>query len=113
MIQLPEYWDGLVDYDTITVQLQPIGERHYHLNVMEIDKEKIVVRDSDDKPIDCFYHVWVARWINPGNHDEKLHIVYDGESPDDYPGDNSRILIGGWDYDRRHPMTGERLDKDA
>ena len=101
VIELPEYWDGLVDYDTITVQLQPIGERHYHLNVMEIDKEKIVVKDSDDKPIDCFYHVWVARWIDPRNHDEKLHVVYDGESPADYPGENDNFLIGGWDYDRR------------
>jgi len=101
VIQLPEYWDGLVDYDSITVQLQPIGERHYHLNVMEIDKEKIVVKDSDDKPIDCFYHVWVARWIDPTNHDEKLHVVYDGESPADYPGKKENYLVGGWDYDRR------------
>ena len=106
VIELPEYWDGLVDYDTITVQLQPIGERHYHLNVMEIDKEKIVVKDSDDKPIDCFYHVWVARWIDPTNHDEKLHVVYDGESPADYPGNNANYLIGGWDYDRREPQWG-------
>ena len=63
--------------------------------------------------IHCFYEVWAARWLNPQDHNEKLHVVYDGESPDDYPGDNSRILIGGWDYDKRHPMTGERLDKDA
>jgi len=107
VIQLPEYWDGLVDYDTITVQLQPIGERHYHLNVMEIDKEKIVVKDSDDKPIDCFYHVWVARWIDPRDHNEKLHVVYDGMSPDDYPGNNANYLIGGWDYDRRKTQWGD------
>ena len=107
VIKLPEYWDGLVDYDTITVQLQPIGERHYHLNVMEIDKEKIVVKDSDDKPIDCFYHVWVARWIDPRDHNEKLHVVYDGMSPDDYPGNNANYLIGGWDYDRRKTQWGD------
>jgi len=101
VIELPEYWDGLVDYDSITVQLQPIGDRHYHLNVMEIDKDKIVVRDSDDKPIDCFYHVWVARWIDPRNHDEKLHVVYDGESPANYPGNPESFSIAGWDYDRR------------
>ena len=107
VIRLPEYWDGLVDYDSITVQLQPIGERHYHLNVMEIDKEKIVVRDSDDKPIDCFYHVWVARWIDPRDHNEKLHVVYDGMSPDDYPGNNANYLVGGWDYDRRKTQWGD------
>jgi len=101
VIQLPEYWDGLVDYDSITVQLQPIGERHYHLNVMEIDNEKIVVKEADDKPFECFYHIWVARWIDPRNHDEKLHIVYDGESPAEYPGNPENFLVGGWDYDRR------------
>ena len=94
VIELPEYWDGLVDYDSITVQLQPIGDRHFHLNVMEIDKKKIVVKEADDKPIDCFYHVWVARWIDVDNHDEKLHVVYEGESPDDYPGDNSHYTMG-------------------
>tara|TARA_R100001082_G_scaffold73312_1_gene42098 strand:- start:323 stop:1339 length:1017 start_codon:yes stop_codon:yes gene_type:complete len=94
VIELPEYWDGLVDYDSITVQLQPIGDRHFHLNVMEIDKEKIVVKEADDKSIDCFYHVWVARWIDADNHDEKLHVVYEGESPDDYPGDNSHYTMG-------------------
>ena len=99
VIQLPEYWDGLVDYDSITVQLQPIGDRHYHINVIQIDKEKVVVKEADDKPFECFYHVWVARWINPGNHDEKLHVVYDGESPDDYPGNPENFSVAGWDYD--------------
>lgn len=103
VIQLPDYWDGLVDYDSITVQLQPIGDRHYHLNIMEMDEEKIVVKEADDKPFECFYHVWVARWIDPRNHDEKLHVVYDGESPDDYPGNPEQFLVGGWDYDRRKP----------
>jgi hypothetical protein len=101
VIELPEYWDGLVDYDSISVQLQPIGDRHYHINVIEIDKEKVVVKEADDKPFECFYHIWVARWINPTDHNEKLHVVYDGESPDDYPGNNANYLIGGWDYDRR------------
>jgi hypothetical protein len=106
VIQLPEYWDGLVDYDSISVQLQPIGDRHYHINVIEIDKEKVVVKEADDKPFECFYHVWVARWIDPRNHDEKLHVVYDGESPDDYPGNNENFLIGGWDYDHRETQWG-------
>jgi len=101
VIQLPEYWDGLVDYDSITVQLQPIGDRHYHINVIEIDKEKVVVKEADDKPFECFYHVWVARWIDPRNHDEKLHVVYDGESPAEYPGSSESFSVAGWDYDRK------------
>lgn len=107
VIQLPEYWDGLVDYDSITVQLQPIGERHYHLNIIEMDKEKIVVKEADDKPFECFYHVWVARWIDPRDHNEKLHVVYDGESPNDYPGNPENFLVGGWDYDRRKSQWGD------
>ena len=95
MIELPEYWNGLVDYDSITVQLQPIGDRHFHLNVMEIDKEKVVVKEADDKPIDCFYHVWANR-LGP-----KLHVEYEGKSPADYPGDQSQFSIAGYDYDRR------------
>ena len=101
MIKLPEYWDGLVDYDSISVQLQPIGDRHFHLNVSDIDKERIVVKEADDKPFECFYHVWVARWIDSKNHNEKLHVVYDGESPKDYPGNPESFSIAGWDYDRR------------
>lgn len=95
-IQLPEYWNGLVDYDSITVQLQPIGERHYHLNVMEIDKEKIVVKDSDDKPVDCFYHVWASRIDG-----EPLIVEYEGETPAEYPGDDKQFSISGYDYDKR------------
>ena len=101
VIELPEYWDGLVDYDSISVQLQPIGDRHYHINVIEIDKEKVVVKEADDKPFECFYHVWVARWIDPRNHDEKLHVVYDGESPAEYPGSSESFSVAGWDYDRK------------
>ncbi len=95
IIELPEYWNGLVDYDSITVQLQPIGDRHFHLNVMEIDKEKVVVKEADDKPIDCFYHVWTNR-LGP-----ELHVEYEGKSPADYPGDQSQFSIAGYDYDRR------------
>jgi len=101
VIELPEYWDGLVDYDSISVQLQPIGDRHYHINVIEIDKEKVVVKEADDKPFECFYHVWVARWIDPRNHDEKLHVVYDGESPAEYPGSSESFSVAGWDYNRK------------
>ena len=70
-------------------------------NKRYIDKERIVVKEADDKPFECFYHVWVARWIDSKNHNEKLHVVYDGESPKDYPGNPESFSIAGWDYDRR------------
>jgi len=102
-IELPEYWDGLVDPDTITVSLTQIGSSQ-DLIVDEIDGCKsIKIRSGNGSNINCFYEVWVARWINPMDHSEELHVVYEGESPEDYPGNKSSFLVGGWDYDKRNP----------
>ena len=82
-IELPYYWKDLVAEESITVQLQPIGKRHFHLNVVEFDNEKIIVEEADDKPIDCFYHVYGERKdINP------LIVEYEGDSWKDYPDPN-------------------------
>ena len=95
MIELPEYWKGLVDSDSITVQLQPIGDRHFHLNIEEVDNQRIVVKEADDKPIDCFYHVYGER-----KDIEKNIAEYEGESPSDYPGDLKHSSIAGYTYDK-------------
>ena len=102
IIELPEYWQGLVDYDTITVTLTPYGKKDTSLYVKDVSEDRILVSGDSHTNVKCFYEVWVARWIDPRNHDEKLHVVYDGESPDDYPGDSQHFLVGGWDYDRRN-----------
>ena len=82
-IELPYYWKDLVHEDTITVQLQPIGDRHFHLNVVEFNNEFIIVKEADDKPIDCFYHVYGERKdVNP------LITEYEGNSWEDYPDPN-------------------------
>ena len=82
-IELPYYWKDLVHEDTITVQLQPIGVRHFHLNVVEFDNQKIIISEADNKPIDCFYHVYGERKdINP------LITEYEGDSWEDYPDPN-------------------------
>jgi hypothetical protein len=112
VIELPDYWDGLVDPETITVTLTQIGYSQ-DLIVDRIEWGKnIIIRSGVGANIHCYYEVWAARWINPMNHDEKLIVVYDGETPDDYPGDNKQFLIGGWDYDRRNPQW-EPIDTDA
>jgi len=103
IIELPEYWDGLVDPDTITVTLTQIGTSQ-DLIIQEISGSVVILKSGTGERIHCFYEVWAARWLNPMNHDEKLHVVYDGESPDDYPDGNKNFLIGGWDYDRRNPQ---------
>ena len=101
VIELPEYWQGLVDYDTITVTLTPYEKKDTSLYVKDVSEDRVLVSGDNHTNIKCFYEVWVARWIDPRNHNEKLHVVYDGESPKDYPGNNENFLIGGWDYDRR------------
>ena len=105
IIELPEYWDGLVDPDTITVTLTQIGTSQ-DLIVQDIVGRVVIIKSGTNENINCFYEVWAARWLNPMNHDEKLLVVYEGESPNDYPGGNDNFLVGGWDYDRRNPQWG-------
>ena len=82
-IDLPYYWKDLVHEESITVQLQPIGDRHSHLNVESFNNEFIIVNEADDKPIDCFYHVYGERKdVNP------LITEYEGDSWEDYPDPN-------------------------
>lgn len=100
-IKLPEYWDGLVDPETITVSLTQIGYSQ-DLIVEGIEWGKIVkIKSGTGANINCYYEIWAARHINPMDHEEKLHVVYEGETPADYPGNNQFFSVGGWDYDRR------------
>ena len=97
-IDLPYYWKDLVAEESITVQLQPIGSRHFHLNVIEFTNEYIIVGEADDKPIDCFYHVYGERKdINP------LITEYEGNSWEDYPDPN---------YDPNKVDSDERVYND-
>jgi hypothetical protein len=101
VIELPEYWEGLVDPDTITVTLTAFG-RAQNLYVKEIeDGKRVIIANEDLSTPNCHYEVWVARWIDPRDHDKILHVTYEGETPADYPGDPKDFLVGGWDYDRR------------
>ena len=89
VIELPDYWNGLVDPETITVTLTPFG-RPQSLYIDSIPYgRKIIIKSEDGTQPNCHYNVWVSRWLNSDNHDDKLHVVYDGESPADYPGDNN------------------------
>ena len=96
-IELPYYWKDLVHEDSITVQLQPIGDRHFHLNVVSFDNEKIVIKEADDKLIDCFFHVFGERKdVNP------LLTEYEGNDRYDYPdpnfNENSDISVEDRNY---------------
>ena len=95
MIRLPSYWKGLVNIDTITVQLQPIGA-HQNIIIKRWDDEFIYLQGQGGMPINCFYHVFGERIDG-----EKLIIEYEGDTPDKYPGDQSQYSISGYHYDRR------------
>ena len=60
IILLPEYWRNLVDIDTISVQLQPIGA-HQDIIVKRWDTEKIELQSKPGIPINCFYHIFAER----------------------------------------------------
>ena len=90
VIELPYYWKDLVDENSITVQLQPIGSNQ-NLVIQEFNNEFIVIAEdstntdliTDLSTIDCFYHVYGERKdINP------LIVEYEGNSWEDYPDPN-------------------------
>ena len=53
-IVLPDYWDGLVDENTITVQLTPYGD-YQMLFVESIENNIIRVQNEANEGIDCFF----------------------------------------------------------
>lgn len=67
VIELPDYWVGLIDPDSITVQLTPIG-KHQRLYVKEIIDNKIYVGGSKKE---FFYLIQAER-----NDVEKLMVEY-------------------------------------
>ena len=82
IIKLPDYWKDLVDVESISVQLQPIGS-HQDIIVKRWDDQFIYLQAQGGMPVNCFYHVYAARKdVNP------LYVEYQGESWKDYPDPN-------------------------
>jgi len=69
IIELPEYWSGLVDVDTTTVQLTPNGEYTPHW-IEKIENNQIYIKSESGK-IDCFFLVHGERRDVP-----KILVVY-------------------------------------
>ena len=59
-IELPEHWTGLVDEDSITVNLTPIGRKAPLHSVVDIVDNTVVVESANDV-VDCFYTVFGER----------------------------------------------------
>ena len=60
IIELPDYWLGLVDYNTITVHLTPIGKNNSHYFI-KCEDNKVYIGTSIFKKINCFYSIWAER----------------------------------------------------
>jgi hypothetical protein len=96
VIELPDYWtESFIDPDSITVNLTPVGN-YQELFIKEIKDGKILVRNNSASKIHCHYTVFAERKTK-----DKLQVEYEGQTPADYPGDNSEYSLAGWDYDRR------------
>ena len=95
VITLPLYWKDLVDPESITVSLTPIGA-HQDIIVKRFAAENIHLQSQGELPINCFFHVFGERIDG-----ERLVPEYEGKSPEDYPGDNTQYSIAGYHYDRR------------
>ena len=88
IIHLPDYWKGLVDPESITVQLTPIGCRQslYYEEVEWCDTIKVM--NADCGPVWCSYTVFAERKDTTKNIPE-----YRGLTPLDYPGDNDEYRL--------------------
>ena len=94
IIKLPEYWKKLVDPNTITISVTPIGS-HQNIFVKEFDSKEVVLESTENISIHCFYHIFGERIDT-----EKLIVEYEG-GIEDYPGDNSERSIVGYHYDKK------------
>jgi len=83
VIELPEYWRGLVDAETITVSLTP-HTFYQELYVKSIEwGTRIKIINNCGGPVDCSYVVYAERKDVP-----KLEIEPKQEEDKTYPGDN-------------------------
>ena len=88
VIELPDYWKGLVDLETIGVTLTPI-QTYQELFVEKIEwGSKIKIKNNAGGPIHCHYVVYGERKDTSKNITE-----YPGLTPDDYPGDNNEYNL--------------------
>lgn len=56
VIELPDYWSGLINYDSITVNLTPVGA-YQTPYVSKIENNKVYIENS----LDCYFIVYAER----------------------------------------------------
>ena len=70
IITVPDHWYGLVDIETYTVHLTPIGKNNSHY-FLKCEDNKVYIGTSLFKKINCFYSIWAERKDIP-----KLTVEY-------------------------------------
>ena len=55
-IELPDYWPYLVDDNTITVTITPVGS-YQQLYVQSIQNNTVTIANNNNTPINCYYYV--------------------------------------------------------
>lgn len=93
VIELPDYWRGLVKEETISVVLTPIGYP-YVLFIDKIEDNKVYVGSSlslGGGEVEYNYVIHASRY------DDDLIVEYEGESHLDYPGGNE-----GYSFNYEH-----------
>ena len=108
LIELPSFWNGLVNPEDMTISLTPIGSWQ-ELFVKEIKWGKqVIVRNNAGGPINADYYI-VGRRL-----DDDLIVEYEGKTHEDYPGGNE-----GYSFNFEHnyvkglikKFVDENLDK--
>lgn len=86
VINLPKYWRGLIDPETITINITPIGS-YQELFVEKIEwGSRVIIKNNAGSSIKCYYTISAERIDVEKNIPE-----YEG-TYDDYPGDNSQYM---------------------
>ncbi len=88
VINLPDYWTGLVKEETISVVLTPIGNP-YVLYIQKIENNKVYIGSNVDNIFkDKINEIEYNYVIHASRVDDDLIVEYEGTSHLDYPGNN-------------------------
>lgn len=87
IIDLPEYWKGLVDPETITIHFTSVGcYQELYLEKIEYGS-RVIIKNSSGGPINCQYIIYGER-----KDVEKNIPEYEGSDRKDYPGNNDEYM---------------------
>ena len=99
IINLPSFWEGLVNTDDMTINLTPYGNWQ-ELYVKEIidGKQVRVINNITGGKVNADYYI-IGRRL-----DDDLIVEYEGESYTDYPGGNEGYSFS-WENDNMERLV--------